>query len=167
MTKKLFVLTILLAVAFGFSACKSPAEKAAERSAERAMEKASGGQAEVDIDEDTVNINMEEGSFSAGENVKLPDNFPSDVYIPKGKLLSVMNMGGADNWTATLETDDSISDVVEACQGKLTEAGWEITGNMNLGGMSQLSAEKGERAVSVVFGTEDDKTTIAITVGSN
>ena len=87
-----------LALSLVLSACGQSEEKAAEILAEKALEANSGQDVDVDIDEDgeTVTIQTEQGTIkqSSGDNVALPDDFPTDVTLPGDyKVMSVMTMG--------------------------------------------------------------------------
>src|SRR3989339_449967 len=84
MNKKFLKMSIIFGLAVFLSACQSPSEKVIEKVNENVIEKAiedsMGGNTEVDLNEGNINIETENGTMQAGQDVSLPDNFPSDVY---------------------------------------------------------------------------------------
>ena len=169
MYKKILMAGFVLALALSLSACLSPAEKVSEKvgesMAEKALENATGGQADVDVDGENVTIKTDEGSFEAGENVKLPDDFPSDVHVYDGKLLGVIRTSENNGFTLTIETADALSAVKAVYEEKMREAGWKTVGSMDFGTSASLGGEKENRMLSVMIGEADaGKTSVILTV---
>jgi hypothetical protein len=169
MMKRIALFSLALALMISLSACLSPADKVSEKvgesMAERAIENATGGAADVDVDNENVTIKTDEGSFEAGENVKLPDDFPSDVYVYDGKLQGVIRTNENKGFTLTIETVDTVATVKAVYEEKMREAGWETAGSMDFGTSASLGGEKDGRTLSVIIGEGDaGKSNVILTV---
>lgn len=167
MARKLLLIGAMAAFVFLLAACTSPWQKAAQQSVENQMENAieeqTGQDADVNVDENSVEISTDEGSLQAGEDVKLPQDFPGDIYVYDGKLSAVLQTIENEGYSITIETDDPIGDIMSLYESKLKSDGWEITGSMNFESTASLAAEKGERSLSVVAGSGEAGNTIVIT----
>lgn len=160
-----FLLPVLTLAILTLAGCgKSISQKAGELTAEKMIEAQSGGKANVDIDRNNVKIETEQGKFESGENVKLPSNFPADIYIIDGTIKVAVTDQAGEGQTVSIETDKSVEEVSALYQEKLKSFGWEIAGTMNFGESATIVAEKDNRSVSVVVIRSDDKTTVSITV---
>ena len=79
---KYLFLTVTI-ICFVFTGCgKKVGEKIAEKQIEAAAKK-SGVDASVDISDNNMTIKTKDGTatYSTGKGVKIPENFPKDVYI--------------------------------------------------------------------------------------
>jgi hypothetical protein len=102
--------------------------------------------------------------LQVGEDVSLPQDFPSDVYVIDGQLMSAMkNVVGA-GYQVVVKSDKTPKDAQELYETKLKEQGWKITTSMNLGTAAVVSAQKGKRVVSVSLGTEEGKDGLAVII---
>ncbi|MFA6427356.1 MAG: hypothetical protein WCW16_02835 [Candidatus Magasanikbacteria bacterium] len=167
MFKKTLVFAGVLAFIFTASGCGQ--KTLVENQMERQLEKNLGGDAKVQVDGENVNIQTQQGSLQVGENVSLPQDFPSDVYVIDGQLMSAMkNVAGA-GFQVVVKSDKSVKDAQELYENKLKEQGWTITASMDLGTASVVSAKKDERVVTVSIGTEEGKKelTVIITIVDN
>lgn len=144
-------------------------EEAAESTLEKAIEKTTNGAADVDLDEGTVTINTNEGSFTAtsGGNVELPDDFPSDIYIPDGTITSVTSNTGADSFSVSLESNDSVSQLKQEFETELNNDGWTITLSLVIQGGASIGAEKGNRSLSVTINEDEDNTFVILGTSTN
>lgn len=173
MEKKWIIIGIVgvVLVVFSLSFVFSPSEKMAgemtERYIENAIEKEMGGAVDIDVDNISFKMETEEGTYESGDNVSLPDNFPSDVYVYEGKILAVFETGDTSTMVS-IETDAKPSDVKEMYIEKMKADGWEQTGTMDFGSDASLLGEKGTRALSVIIsGNETGGTNIALTVSDS
>lgn len=146
----------------------SPSDKIAEEMSENyienAIENQSGGNVDVNLDDNSYSIETEEGSFKTGEDVTLPADFPGDVYVHEGKLLSVMETSDQAIYIS-IETDKSPTQVKETYIEKFKADGWEQTGTMDFGDTASIIGKKGERELSVVINRSTEGiTNIALTV---
>lgn len=157
-TKQLLTVLAIVAVALTVTGCKKTAEKVAES----IIEKSTNGQADVDVDNDQVTINTNGGSYQAGENISLPDGFPTDVYVVDGTIKSAITTKANEIYNVSIETTKSVSDVKSEYESKLQSEGWTITVNATYGGSASLAAEKANRQVSVIIGETDGKATVTL-----
>jgi len=160
---------VLLVAALALVGCgRKGAERAVEKMAERSITDSGGRNAKVDIAEDSMTIETDEGTLkiAGGDAAKLPASFPKDVLVYKGaKLQTVMEV--PQGYTLMLQTGDAVSKVQEAYQTKMTSEGWSKEMAMDMGAQKMLVFKKGERTVSVVLSSEDDSATqIAMTVAN-
>lgn len=161
-----FLFPAVITLALVLSGCgKSVSEKVGEKAAEKLLEAQSGGKADVDLSGGNIKVETDEGKMESGEDVKLPADFPSDVYVIDGKIKSTIADQGSEGYTISIETDKSIGDVSAVYQEKFKADGWKITGTMNFGDSATVAAEKDDRTASVILGQTDGKTNVIITVG--
>ncbi len=159
MTRRL-PLIAALALALVLSACGNAEEKAAETLAEKALEANSDQDVDVDIDNDengqTVTIQTEQGTLkqSSGDNVALPDDFPTDVILPGDyKVMSVMTMGPVTS--VVLEVPEATSSVFTDIKSGQANQGWKETLSMQGADGSMLGFEKGDRSLLVNLGKSE------------
>lgn len=132
--------------------------------AERATEKALEGAADVDLDADGdggIKIETDEGSLSVGQ--KLPDDFPDDVPLPEGEVLSGMSMAGK-GWTVSLAVEGVPDDVAPEVKSMLESAGFEIEATTEAGGMTIFTATKDTYALTVSVADDNGATNVGYTV---
>ncbi len=162
--KKVFIIAAVFVVAITLTAC---GEKTAEKTAEKAIESSTGGSADVDIDDDTVTINTNAGSMSAGEEVDLPDNFPSDIYIIDGTIKMAMATTEIEGFSVSVETSKSVSAAKTEYEEKLVDDGWTITGMLSFTETASVTAEKDNRIVTVTIMEVDGVVTVGIGTSTN
>ncbi len=159
--KKVIVLSVfLVAVMFVLSGC-------GEKAAEKAIETSTGEQADVDIDNDTVSVNTNEGSMQVGEEVDLPDDFPSDVYVIDGTITSALQVNENQGYSVSVTTDESVSNVMDEYEAQLADDGWTISGTMNFGTSATVVAEKGNRSVSVSASEDEDENNTLVVISTS
>ena len=161
--KKLCLISGLILLA----ACTKAGREAA---IENAIEKESGGNADVNINNDgSMHIETSEGTYDAGSN-RLPADWPTDVTAYAGATIqysgSTNPATGKAGAAAVLMTADKPEKVVEFYKADLRAKGWTIATTMQGQGTNILGATKGNRALSImVAGSPDDQTSITIGVG--
>ena len=140
-----------------------------EEAVERRIEAETGGEAEVDLSEGTMEVKGEtdEGEFAmtAGERTEIPDDFPGDVFIYKPST-AVMSMMVPEGHSLTLTTKDDQAKVMDAYKIEMEKNGWSQEGSMNMGDHMMLVYKKGERMANVSVISADDKTQINLTVAA-
>ncbi|MDT8391480.1 MAG: hypothetical protein RRC34_13330 [Lentisphaeria bacterium] len=167
--KNLFVLAAGLLLATGCGDREkntSPVgDRAARKVSEKLIEAQMGGQAEVDIDKDTVSIRTEEGQFdySAGASVSLPEGFPADVVVYEGAKLE-SSMRTPDGFMLQMRSPDALEKITRVVGEKMKAKGWSQSAAFNMGGQSALSFEKEGRAATVSANKDGDSTMIVIVV---
>lgn len=114
---------------------------------------------DVDIDEDGVNIETDEGSASFGTCDELPDDFPSDVPTPDAEpqaCTSASSPEGGSTWSVSYSSSDE--GAFDVYQNELLDAGYEVEG--------ELSASDDDGSFSSVTATNDDYTVNITNVGA-
>ena len=146
---------------------KSVSQIVGEKVAEKVIENSSGGKANVDVNSGNVKVETDQGKFETGDNVKLPSDFPKDIYVVEGSVKAAITDQSSGSFTVSIETDKSVSDVATLYQDKLKADSWKITGTMNFGETSSVVAEKDDRTVSVMASKSgsDSKTAVVISSG--
>lgn len=163
---KMFVVAGLVLV---LAACQSPArtvqEKAVEGVAEKAIERTGGGQADVDIKNENVTVETAEGKMQAGEGVVIPEDFPEDVYVYDGKIISAIKINEKNTFSVSIETGDNPQTVKARYESELKKSSWKIDNSMDLGGSIVINGQKTGRIASIIASLAEDKTTIVVTTG--
>lgn len=156
------VVLLIIALGYIFSPSDKIAEEMAENYMEKTLEQQGGGDVDINVDDGSFKMETEDGTIETGGDVALPDNFPSDVYVYEGKLLTVMQLA-SNNTLVSIETKDSPAEVKDAYVEKMEADGWTQTGLMDFGTTVSILGEKGTRTLSVTIGKEEgEMTTIAL-----
>jgi hypothetical protein len=158
-----FIMVAAMMVMFG---CGEKADKkAAEKMAEKAIESSMGGKAEVDIKDNSIRVQTEEGemTMTSGDSVKLPANFPGDIFLYKGANLNTA-MELPQGFNVMFQTKDDTSKVSDTYLAEMEAKGWSKEMSMDMGGRKMLVFKKDERIVNVSIATQEEMTQIALTV---
>ncbi len=162
MFKKTIVVGAAFLLAIVVSGCGR--ESAMENQVEKQLEKNLGQNAEVNLKDGEMKIKTEQGSLEVGENVSLPDGFPTDVYVIDGQIMSAMkNVMGA-GYQVVIKSNKSVKDGKALFEEKLKAHGWVIGSSFDMGNAVMLSATKGKRTVQVTLGSEEGKDGTAVTI---
>ncbi|MFH0952525.1 MAG: hypothetical protein V1838_05115 [Patescibacteria group bacterium] len=160
--KKHHIIGLVLVLAFAFTMGAGCGEKTAEKKAENAIESATNQDVDVDLDNDTVTINTSEGSFSSGENISLPDSFPSDVHVVSGTITAATTVTENEAYSVSVETTKSVADVKSEYEDQLAADGWTVTMSLSIGTGTTIGAEKGDRTVTITIDQADNGKTVVI-----
>ncbi len=160
--KKLFILAV--AVVLVTTGCGM--KTAVEKNIEKQLEESTGQAVNLDIEGGKTTLEVGEGmTIEAGEGVSLPDNFPNDVYVIEGKIISAMENIVQGGQSVVIVTEKSIIEARALYEEKLKEADWSITFSSMTGDMAMMSAQKGDRIVSLsISKDEDNQTNVVLTV---
>jgi len=158
-----FIIFTAIMVVFGCG--EKIEEKAAEKVMEKAIESNMGGNAEVDLKENSLRIQTEEGemTMTSGDSVKLPTDFPRDVFLYKGADLNT-SMELPQGFNLMFQTKDDPSKVSEAYLTEMEEEGWSKEMSMDMGGSKMMVFKKDERMVNVTITSDEEVTQIALSV---
>ncbi len=158
--KRIFlIIPIVLVMSLGIIGC---GKKASDKAAEKAIETATNGQADVDVNNNTVHVNTNGGSWEAGDNVSLPSNFPSDIYVVDGKITAAITSTETNGYTISIEATQSVSDLKALYDQKLKADGWEITLSMATSDGAAIGGQKNNRVISVGINPGDEGKTIVV-----
>lgn len=159
------IVSIAVLVLFVMVGC---GKKKEEIIAEKIIENGIGKKAKVDLDDQSVKIETEDGTMNlkTGKSAKIPDAFPSDVFIFKpADVEMAMEMGMG--YSIALKTVKDIPTVAAAYKNEMVKKGWTQKAAMDMGENTMLMYEKGKRVTNVTVGREEGETRIALTVVSN
>lgn len=156
----------VLAAALLLSACGGSAEDATESAVEDAIESELGGGATVDVEEDSLTIDTEDGSISAGTG-ELPEGFPDSVPLVNGEVVFGQRSDSPEGsgWTVQLQVETTPDEAAAELTRALDEAGFEVQAVPAEGG-STLLADSEEWSVLVVVAAGDTGTTVLYTVSA-
>lgn len=123
---------------------------------------------EVNVDADgTVHVETSEGTATTAN--KVPSDWPSDAPAYPGadvQYSASANVEAGQQAALVLTTKDTAEQVVEYYKETLTGNGWSMTSTMQGGDSTLMSAEKGDRAVSIVIGSSEGETTVTLGVAT-
>lgn len=158
--KRTICITVIIALTI-IGCGKKPEEKIAEKIVENGI----GKKANVDINDESVKIETEDGSMSlkAGKSAEVPKGFPSDVYIFKPANVE-MAMEVGQGYSIALKTGKDIESVTSTYKKEMVKKGWERKAAMDMGENTMMMYEKEKRVTNIVVSQEDGETKIVLTV---
>ncbi len=167
MTKKLLlIITISLLIA----AC-NPADaisdaignKVAEKVTETIINNAikndtdtSINKANVEIKNGKMVIKSNDGKviFNTGKEIKLPSDFPKDVYMPK-KVKIVMAMSITNGYTVTFNSEQTTAELAKQFINESGKLKWKKKSDINAGDQQMLVFQKDKRVLNLIIGKKD------------
>jgi hypothetical protein len=154
----------LAAALLMLAACGGAAEETTEGAVEDAIESELGGDATVDVEDDSLTIDTEDGSISAGTG-ELPEGFPDAVPLVDGEVVFGQRADSpeASGFTVQLLVAGTPEDVTAELTQALGEAGFEVQAVPSEGG-STLLADSPDWSVMVVVAPGDGGTNVLYTV---
>lgn len=122
-------------------------------------QKGSGANVEMSSKEGKLNISSNE------KGVELPANFPKDVSIIKGGVVTVAMTSG-DNLSVQVRTPAPVAEVAKYYEDNLKTQGWQIDATMNMGESIMVSAKKGKRQCVVTTSKDGNGSVVQLMVPS-
>ncbi len=151
-----------------FQAAKEKAEqKVADSIAGGILSKATGGKVDVSTDSGKVSFkdNKTGNTVAFGEDLKLPDDFPSDVPIYGGaKVTAVTTNKQEKSANVTLTSTDAKDKVMKWYEDKMKADGWEEKNSSTINEVEFREYTKGQVKIAVSVWPNDDKQSTFITV---
>ena len=142
------------------TSCGAAAEKLSEEAVERAIESGGGGDVELDVsgdgDEFTVNVDSEEGTFSIGSDVEIPDEL--EIPVPEGgSATSAGTQEGSvfASITYPIERYDELVDFYDNWTSGTGDEWDTSTSTFDMDGQTQRSASWAETAVGSYIAVND------------
>lgn len=158
---------ILLAVSgFVLTGCsgKDMGEAAFERMMEQGIEQETGGSARVDIGEESMHIETNEGTMTMGG--ELPSNWPSDVPVYQGATVNLAGSttpeGGDPGMMLMYSVPDAPAIVAKFYESGLAANGWKSKSTIKTEDITIWEMTKDDRTLSVTVSAEDGGTSVAI-----
>ncbi|MFH1078089.1 MAG: hypothetical protein V1745_02285 [Patescibacteria group bacterium] len=154
------VASSLVLFGWGCNPFQAAQDKIAEKVAEGMVENATG--ADVDLSTNSVTVTDDKTGTTAsfGEDVKLPDDFPSDMPMYPGAKLTGVTLSrtdGISGWV-TMTTADEIKKVVDWFAEEMKGKGWTTESSMTVNGSEYRSWKKDETTTLTVNLTKDADT---------
>ncbi|XOU94122.1 MAG: hypothetical protein ACNFW9_04725 [Candidatus Kerfeldbacteria bacterium] len=156
----MLIITLVIGAGLILSGCG-----VAEKVAENTIESATNNEIDVDIDDNSLTLNTNGGTLEVGEKVSMPNNFPSDIYVLNGNLISAMTIDENNTFSINLSTNDSPTEVKAEYQTELANDGWTIDSTLDFGGGSMMTGTKDNRSITVTISVDETEGTT--TVGIN
>ncbi len=145
-------------------------KKAAESVTESVLSKATGGKVDVNSDDGSMQFkdNKTGDTFGFGENIKIPSDFPSDVYLYDGaKPASVITSRKDNTANITLTTADDSEKVTQWYEAKYKAEGWTEESSSAINNLEYREYTKDNKkvALSIWPNSSDEKPGTMITLG--
>lgn len=127
-----------------------------------------GKSATVKEDGDKVSIKTDQGEITSGKDVKVPDDFPSDLPMLKAKHTITSSVGGGDEKVLMLQAQGELDVQAEHdhIKAEAEKAGWKVEQNtvLDQGGTGQaiLELTKGGQKASYVISVVEGEPASAI-----
>ncbi len=149
--KRLMALFFAISLVAVTTSCK----RAAEKTQEKIIEKAIGDKAKVDLDDEKIVIETEEGTFTADATIQSwPKEIPNEVpEFKNGKIVMVntQNMKEGKNWVIIFE--DVSPNAAAKYKESLESNGFKINFTTTAGTGTHFAAEKDNITV-ILMGDE-------------
>ena len=158
--KRLLLAILSMFIMTTFYSCK----KASEKASEKMIEKSIGDDATVDIDDEKVTIETEEGKFTTDAKAKdWPKEIPKEIpEFKDGKVTAVTNqdVNGSNNWVIIFGdvTDNALEDYKTTLKGE----GFTIVFTTTAGTGGHMAAEKDNYNVMVMAAEGDATVTVGV-----
>ena len=172
MKQKLFLATVALGAIIVLSGCwPFPSkEEIGQKIMEKAIESQTGGKVNIDTGKGTASIDTKDGSFSAGVNVKIPENFPKDIFIfSDAKVVFAISGSAAEkSYSISYLTSTTPEEAMIKYKEEMAKSGWQKENETDMGTQGKiLNFKKGQVSVMVTMGASEDeankdKTQIAV-----
>ena len=150
---------IAIALTLVLAGCGKPASDSA---AELAIKTVSGGKVDVTTSGDksqvTIKTDQGEAHISAGGNLALPKDFPSDLHLPlfAYTISNVVQMGPAT--VVTMHSAAPVATLFAEYDSTMKAAGWtEATAVQSTDAASVLTFQKDNRVASVTLEKSSDQ----------
>ena len=114
----------------------------------------------------SVEVATKEGKLNIASNdkgVALPANFPKDVPIIKGGVVTVAMTSG-DNLNVQVRAPAPVAEVAKYYEDSLKAQGWQIEATMNMGESVMVSAKKGKRQCVVTTAKDGNGSMVQLMV---
>lgn len=102
----------------------------------------------------TIKSNDGQSATSYGENVQIPDGFPSDVPIYDPATLVSSSKLSEGQYSVSARTASTVSDVTSFYKNDMKEQGWNSQIESSYGDGTILSFKKGNRTASVTVSVQ-------------
>jgi hypothetical protein len=136
-----------------------------EEIGEELLEGATGGEVEIDADDETYTWEAEDGSGTIGSAAEWPDDIPSSIpeftYATIESNFSLSDESG-QGWSMTFS--DSDANAIDRYTNDMESEGWSIVSTLTSGTVVMFTAEKDSYTVTASCDSENDACTVMVGV---
>lgn len=148
----------------GCNPAQTIGQKVAEKVVENSIKTQTGGNVDVNVNDNTVKITGENGAtYAAGDNVSIPSDFPKSIPIyPGTKVKSAITVPGEDGASVVLETGDKGDVVRDWYKKQAVDGGWKQSASLDLDGgnyMIAFTRTEGSESYSMTVSISPDEST--------
>ena len=156
---KKFILPVFFLCSLGLGGCGMVQEMIFEK----AIEAGSGEKVDIDMSKESVDIKTNEGnlSVSSGDDVKLPDTFPKDIYFDKNAEIR-MAMDLPEGVSVTFVSNESVAAVKDKYTAEMAKNGWSQEMTMDVNGQSMFGFQKQDRASQIMIYDDQGQTLVQV-----
>ena len=167
--KTLHLISALAIFALFTTSCGNNEEKTSEKIAEKMIENATGNKVDINVDKNgdkgsiTIKDDNGEKVTISGNGNEIPDNFPSDIYLPEGEIESTgtINSDEGDIITVVFNVKEKTDKAAEKISKEMKANGWKSEMNMTTGEGGMQMYSKGDNSVTVTIGKDNNQTQIS------
>lgn len=128
----------------------------------------------VTVKDGTINVKNEkgEGSYSLGNQAKLPEGFPEDVPVYKPSEITFASHSG-NNYSVTLSSDDKADTILAYYKTELTRRGWQSSSRSSYrtndvqGSGSSYKKDNRSLILTLTASDSDNKTIIYLSISQD
>jgi hypothetical protein len=162
--RRVALLAVAVAAVVPLAACGGTSDPA-EEAVEQALETELGGDAQVDVDGESLTVDTGDATLTAGSG-EVPADFPSAVPLVDGEVTFAQRSESPEStgWTVQINTPAVPDDVVDELSGALPGAGFTVEPVPGQGGTTLLAEGNGLSVLVLVVAGEDDGSSVLYTV---
>ena len=158
-------IVVLAAGLMGLAGCKGKVEQTvAEKTVEKMLEKATGGKADIDLEEGKIKVKSADGETEVSTGAaEWPNDMPGGVpKFTQGKVKGVTRASdrGSKTWNVILE------EIEDGAWDKYAETlksnGWTILQSMNMGEGGSLQAAKDKLLLVAMFNNTNKNASMGV-----
>lgn len=155
-TKKLGMLIMVAMTGVVLSGC-SLGQKAGEKIIEETIERETGSKVDVDAGGDRVEIKTAEGemSYSAGGDVKLPENFPEELIVAEDARV-VMSTTADEATSVSFTSSIDVNGLGKSYLEGLPKSGWTKVSEINVDSGLMMNFTRGKQSLVITIGSDDN-----------
>jgi hypothetical protein len=162
MKQKIFLATSMLGAVIVLSGCwPFPSkDEIGQKIVEKAIESQTGGKININTDKGTVDINTKDGSLSTGKEVKIPENFPKDIFVFSDAqvVFAMSGTSGEKSYSISYFTASTPEDAFAKYKEEMVSKGWQKESEMDMGAQGKIvNFKKGQLSIMVTIGTSEDE----------
>lgn len=154
------VAALVLGAGLTLAACGSVAEEAAEQAIEESL-----GGGNVEVEDDGLKITDDEGNeIATGSQASLPEEWPDEIPVPEGDLIS--STASPNAVSITVQSDGDADAIFTDLKSQVEAAGFSAEFTSQNEDVQAASLTRGEEIVSITVIDDEDGVTIQMSAGN-